>query len=394
MKRPLPFHSNAVWPPPLMVTTFVLAYVFVSVCFWLIARTVPGGTTNEEVMEPLETFRLVFLDVAAAVYAAYRLWRFHPACNQAYANWLRLSPWTAAKPLPLGPVHPVWQDGAVLAALAALAYLSAPTGWVYPVIALVMIYLIGFTFLLLFTRQWAHGVALGFLWPSLLLPGVHETPAPALTVIAAMVVVIWHGHRRSLKAFPWEKSISPTGSILQAEIPSLAPTSNLGWAFSTLSPKIKLPSVSPKTNLAMGALAGWWTFCVISASREDPGPEWILFFAVLLALFRLIRYGAGTAPPFNIWGRFASGRLIIPGYDKIFLTPLATVLVAVLGVIVVKRYGSWYAGAESCLIAVVWWIVFGGGPTLRNWALTGEHRLTPMRSVGRANARTQLFRPV
>ncbi|HEY9508324.1 MAG TPA: hypothetical protein VIV82_00535, partial [Verrucomicrobiae bacterium] len=42
------------------------------------------------------------LILAAGTYAVFRIWRFHPACNHAYAAWLKLSPWTAERPLPLG----------------------------------------------------------------------------------------------------------------------------------------------------------------------------------------------------------------------------------------------------------------------------------------------------
>ena len=65
--------------------------------------------------------------------------------------------------------------------------------------------------------------------------------------------------------------------------------------------------------------------------------------------------------------------------------------VALLGVIVVKRSGPLYPMAEACLIAVVWWVLCGGGPTLRNWTLTGQFRMTP---PVRLQANKQLIRPV
>jgi hypothetical protein len=60
-------------------------------------------------------------------------------------------------------------------------------------------------------------------------------------------------------------------------------------------------------------------------------------------------------------------------------------------VILVKRSGAWYPEAEAIAIAVIWYVLLGGGPTLRNWVLTGQLRLRPLSG---ANARKQMVRPV
>jgi hypothetical protein len=154
-----------------------------------------------------------------------------------------------------------------------------------------------------------------------------------------------------------------------------------------LSPKFRPPAIPQPANLAMGALAGWWSFCVIKAAGQDPGSGFILFFAILAAFFRIIVYISRVATPFNIWGRIATGRIVVPGFDKVFVTPLAVVVAAMLGSIVIKHSGAWYAVTESVVIAVVWCVLFGGGPTLRSWALTGQLRLRSPASFG-ANKQT------
>jgi hypothetical protein len=123
----------------------------------------------------------------------------------------------------------------------------------------------------------------------------------------------------------------------------------------------------------------------------DPLPEFILVFAIIAALSRLGIYYSGVLAPFNILGRIVTGRLIVPGFDRIFLTPLAVILTGILGCIIIKRCGQWYPEAESCVITAIWYVVFGGGPTLKNWALTGQHRLRP---PSRVNANRQLVRSV
>jgi hypothetical protein len=119
---------------------------------------------------------------------------------------------------------------------------------------------------------------------------------------------------------------------------------------------------------------GWWSFCFIERLNIEPLPELILLFAVVAALIRLAVYCASVTPSFNLWGRVASGRLLVPGFDKVLLTPFAAVLVAIVGGMIIRRSGSWYPVAESCVIALIWYVLFSGGPTLRNWILTGQHR--------------------
>ena len=407
MNRRSPFHSNAVWPPPFTVGLFIFIYGVVAGSLWLTSLAVPNRD-RQQFRDSAEIGNIqvmmlgLVVQAAAGAFAGYRLVRFHPACNKAYAAWLKLSPWTAAKPLPLGPVHFVWQDVAVVGALTALAYYHAHVDPVMPVMIFGLVYLGGMTLLIAVTRRWCHCLALGFLWPALALQASKGGGNAGLAIIAAIILVVWHGHVRSLKAFPWQFLENPGGNAgvgLNVTIPtdpvngtSAAGTqANLGWPYMALSPKARPCSVPWRVNLSLSVLSGWWCYCAIVAAKMDPLPELILCFAILAALFRLGLYGSGTAPPINILGRIASGRFIVPGYDKIFLTPLAVVLTAILGVILVKRSGAWYPAAESCVLAVIWYVLFGGGPTLRSWVLTGQVRLRP---PPRQNTNRQTLRPV
>jgi hypothetical protein len=403
MKRPFPFHSNLVWPAPGLVGAFVVIYGLVSVYFWLIAQTAPEPARSTfDVPEAVSCCEII-LGFTAALYATYRLLRFHPACNPGYSRWLKLSPWTADRPLPAGPVHLVWQDAVVVGALAAIG-IWQHVNPLLPVTAFIFVYLAWFTVLLAFTRRWGSCLALGFLWPSLMLPGIAPVPPtsvlPAICVVAAMAYVIWYGYRQSLKAFPWDfiktalrsRRSSRSALDIEVRIPSAAGTLfELGWPFFVLSPKILPPTISPRTNLALGALAGWWSFCIIKASQMDPLPEIIVLLTIVAATFRLLIYAAGAAAPFNILGRIATGRIIVPGYDKIYATPLAVVVAAMLGGIIIKRSGAWYPETESIVIAILWWVLFGGGPTLRNWALTGQFR---RRAPAIVNSNRQMIKQV
>jgi hypothetical protein len=396
MKSLRALHSNSVWPPALLVAVFAVPYAMIATGLWLIERATPGMDGSEEI-KPIRT---IILGLASGLYALFRLWRFHPACNPAYRLWLRLSPWTAGKPLPAGPVHPVWQDAAVIGMLTAVACLHPRVDPTLPVTAFGSVYLVGLTLLLAATRQWWHWLALGFLWPSLVLPAA--AGSPTVVIVALMVAVIWHGHSQSMRAFPWEGVKCPdlsAAAIAQADI-RIEPVTgaaaagtrfNLGWPFMALSPKARPSSVSLRRTVAIGSLFGWWSYCIIKSSAMEAIPELILVLAVVGAFIRVGVYGSGTTAPFNIWGRIATGRIIVPGFDRVFLTPLATVGVGILSVILVKRSGAWYPEAEAIAIAVIWYVLLGGGPTLRNWVLTGQLRLRPLSG---ANARKQMVRPV
>jgi hypothetical protein len=381
MNRRLPFHSNAVWPTSLMVTMFVMAYGAVSVGLWLIALAVSARNHVQVSFESPEIagIRTVILAGAGCAYALFRLYRFHPVCNPAYANWLKLTPWTVAKPLPLGPVLPVWQDAAVIGILAVVAQWHAHVPAAVPVAAFVFAYLVGFTLLMSLTRSWWHFVVLSFLWPTLMLPGAHGRLG--FMVVAAIAVVIWHGHRQSLKTFPWKliKGLEPGRNLMNVDVsfgssPSwFGAQQNLGWPYLALSPKIRPPSVSMAANLATSGLLAWWSYCVFIASEAEPLPELIMCYGFMGALSRVGIYCTGRLPPFSVLGRIGSGRIILPGFDKIFLTPLVTAVMAVLGAVFIRQSGPWYPPVESCVLGMLTFVLLGGGPTMKEWMLTGQH---------------------
>lgn len=395
MKRALSFYSRAVWPPASLLALFVAVYGICEGAFWLLELLDPYPVGNLSDLPEFMNFRAStlggILGAAAGLHALVRLWRFHPACHRAYADWLKSSPWTADKPLPLGPIHPVWQDAMVIGVLTAIAAWHAQANPALPVKIFGLAYLGGMTFLLANIRGWSSCVVLGFLWPALLvLPGVEGVSA--MVIIAAMIVVVWYEHRKSLRAFPWEnliKATRPDDSILQMELrigglsgtPATGSGTNVGWPFQVLSPKAEYRGISTLNSFLLSLLIGWWSFCFIKRLDAEPHPELILFFALIAAACRLTIYCPRLAPSFNLWGRITSGKIIVPGFDKVLLTPLAAVLLAIIGGMIIRRSGSWYPVVESGVIGLILYVLLSGGPRLRNWTLTGRHRFrSPVRN--------------
>jgi hypothetical protein len=405
MKRPLPFGSNSVWPPLGWVAVFVLAYGMLDGGLWLIEHGAPSLKGELAGLPEFMQMRAGILGTAAGFYALYRLWRFHPACNSSYAGWLKTSPWTPQKPLPLGPVHPVWQDAVVLGAIAALARWHAHVDPAIPVLAFGLVYLVAMTLLLALTRTWLPCLLLGFIWPAPILPVMRDSPT--VGIIAALVAVIWYGHRKSLHAFPWKRTVlnppesreaNQRKSVMEMEIridslsntPTVR-TPNLGWPFLWLSPKFECHSVSISTGFFVSALISWWTYCAIVGFEIPSSPAAILVFAAMAALARFAIYCSGLGPSFNLWGRLASGRIIVPGFDRVVVTPLIVLALAITGGVAIRHSGSWYPVASACVVGLIWFALLAGGPTMRKWILTGQHRY---RSPTRLGTNKQLLRPI
>jgi len=383
-----------------MVALFVIFYGMVDAGLWFIARAARDIRGEIFEMTEIRNFRALILGMAAGCYALYRLWRFHPFWNRRYAAWLASSPWTPEKPLPLGPIYPVWQDAVVLGIITAVAHWHAHVSPMLPAMVFGLVFLIAMTLLLLFTRTWMPCLLLGVLWPAPSLPQLRGLPT--IGVIAALIAVIAYGHRKSLKAFPWRRNEVTTNnevkSIMELEIripvltstPS-ARTLNVGWPFVWLSPKIDCNSVSLSTGFLVSALAGWWIYCAILGFQIPFSPGAVLFLALPGALLRLVVYCTGLSPSFNLWGRFASGRIIVPGFDRVFVTPLCAVALAVAGGIVIRYSGSWNPEASAFAVTSICFMLLSGGPTMQNWILTGQHRY---RSPAKLGANRQLLRPI
>jgi hypothetical protein len=292
----------------------------------------------------------------------------------------------------------------VLGALAAVAGWYAPTGWPLPLIVFGFTYLIGLALLLAFTRTWLPCLLLGFLWPSALLPAMNGLAT--LGVVSATILVTWYGLRRSLQAFPWERTSSgnppavrparPKSVLeMQIHVPVLSNASvqdsNVGWPFQSLSPKLGKAPISISTSAAVGALFGWWVYCLMAGPQMPLAPEALLLIAGVAVLIRLAIYCCGLGPSFNLWGRFASGQIIVPGFDQVFVTPLLVIGLAIAGGAFIRHSGAWSTETTAILVVLLTFVLLSGRPTMRQWLLTGQHRY---RSPGRAGMYRQLSRSI
>ena len=85
-------------------------------------------------------------------------------------------------------------------------------------------------------------------------------------------------------------------------------------------------------------------------------------------------------PPISIFGRIATGRLIIPGYDNVLIAPLAA-FIASLSVryLLILGMPPPLAFAITTFLILLPFLMFG--PSLWRWHLVGTHRIVPLARV-------------
>lgn len=357
-------------PPDWILGALTVLYVVVEVVFVeLIPRPV--------VVRPGD----FVIGISAVLYGLFRGAGFHPAFHADYRRWLAATPWTNRLPLPVGPVHLVPQDVLVLASLTAL-------GWVrHPIlrpeqIPLTFLFayeaMLGMSFVALRMVWYAYALAFGLG----LVAFLHGSPIVALAVATALYSMTFVGLRQALDNFEnWELHSSDQGMIgarsIEKRIEALRQRI-LGYPFDNIGPADVAPSIRYRDGLMISLLFGWWTFVLIPWAV----PRQVLFMpigicAFVSGLLRLNFYASGYSSPISFWGRLFTLRWIIPGYDKIFLAPLAAVILASLGADMLFQLPVHPAATAAVTVSLTLAAVLNFGPTLTAWRLTGKHRLSP-----------------
>lgn len=370
------------WVPPLV--TFLAAYftldvLVVTIVWWrgvpiVWSKHVPSITS--EIHDMILRVHGWVLGTTALLTGLARANGNHPVGQAGYRNWLRTTPWHPGVKLPLGPATLVWQDALILLGLCALAAWSSN---ITPVLVLLLFACscaLGSMQPLMKTETYteAYLIALGgsvLLWLA--------AWSPAMLAGAAVLVLIGQrGLRRSLQTFPWEPPANK--SDLNAwPIP----------IYPDFSPRMSL-----RRGLAIPLLVAAWVAGMLHVAGGDFPPGlaagWIISLGCFASLIRLVIYSHGVAPPLSFWKRLFSGRLIIPGYDRVLVTPLAGVALSVAvpaALYAARTPAPIWAGLTTFAVLAV---LLNGGPVLRVWQLTGFHRAVGNRLGSRGSRTRQL----
>ncbi len=331
-----------------------------------------------KIQQPIDIPRpgLFVVRFIAVFYGCWRFTNFYPATQPAYLAWLERSPWRAGKALPGGPIHLVWED---LLPLSGLAVMGAFLGPLIPYQCLAL-FLVGYL-ISLSSSSFRNGTkAFGYLglfgvglairfWPE---------PKVMLAILAAFYLVGMVGLHVALKKFPWPffTEARSTQELQKGQVDSC------GWPFDQLKPPLKPGRlVSKGDGLMIGLMTGWYLFAAESL-WSNPADQLFLVqkgFTIgvgILASVRTILYCSGYAPPISLLGRIRTFHWIIPGYDKVFLGPICTILVGLLAFDRFRPAGLDDLNFLPFALAIAIVVTLDTGPSLSTWRLTGQHRMT------------------
>lgn len=365
--------------PPLWIVFVLVVFfaVFEGVLFWAQTYINEAKTAAEFAGQCLK-IRGMAAAVIMGLYGLFRVAAFHPIFQPKYRLWLAQTPWTAKKPLPLGPIRLGCQDLIVLGVM--LLFLRGWTLeriWVADAFLLVYVAALGYSFFR--TGPWWMGYLIAFGLALAIRFALH--PFIPLGILVVLYIVAMLGLRMALRRFPWGDPSRRELSFLPfVANPSPRQTPISVWPFSQLLDVPAGAKVNRRDGILAPLLAAWWiyafTWNITKVEDKRGWPVVLALTALVVLLVRLGIYINSNWPPINVAGRFFSRHWIIPGYDCVYLAPLCILLTAFVGWVLAMLVGSPFESISYPLaMAAVLVVALNMGPSLRKWQLTGHHRI-------------------
>ncbi|MHB1557076.1 MAG: hypothetical protein ACYC61_06320 [Isosphaeraceae bacterium] len=332
---------------------------------------------------------------AAIHYALFRSVLFHPVFRPGYRTWLELTPWTYRKPLPLGPVELVWEDGLFLGPLILICNLLPLSLAPQLLCTFLLVHLVAVDVSLWLTRSrgFAYATAFGLglaVWTC-------REPIACLVVLAATYAVAYEGLRQALARFPWyppgEARPMQTLFLKESFVADLmgffgAHREPCGWPHDRMmADVVRCPGIRRIDAFLGTALGCWWFYALVSLlpePRARHGISAVGFILVILvsAILRFGGYFQGYIGPLSLWARIRTNRWVIPSFDRLFVAPACTLLAGLAALVLLGAFGVpeparfTVAGGMAALAALI------TPPRLREWRLTGGHRIIPTKDSG------------
>lgn len=387
MMRTLVSRFRMVAPPGWVMGTLVVVFGIMSIPRLVLGvRPLPGN-------EPGVVSRR-YLIVASIGLGIYRVVAFHPYFRPNYLRWLKLTPWTVRKPLPLGPLELVPEDGLGFGLLIILsATLPAPRS-----IELIIVFLFSHVLVLAATFWRTGPAAFGYIAVMLLgfVPLLWTRPWLNLVLLTVIYLVVHEGLWRALKHFPWE-----TDGILadRQKLQNNDANPPCGWFFDRFHRDIALARGISRIDAILGCMLGSWWLFVLASLVPDRNDRFAFLFLSLTgattmsAMFRFGIYIQGYRPPISYRGRLATLRWVIPGFDQILIAPMCSLAVgpAALAVHWNSRVPFEITLSVAAGLAVL--VALVSPPGLKRWRLTGQHRLVPTSQESQAASVHRMGQP-
>jgi hypothetical protein len=317
----------------------------------------------------------LLLIAGAALLGIHRVRTFHPYFQPDYLRWLKSTPWTVRKPLPVGPVELVPEDALAVGGLMLICMTQIQ----FHSIELVNVFLFSHLIALVGTFWWTGAPGFGYCAALFLgfVPRLWDSPTIDLAVLTAIYLFVHEGLWRSLARFPWptEGHLSDHNLAMRLE-KEFGPS--CGWPYDRFHRDVMIAKGIRRSDaLLISMLSGWW-FYALGAWFS---PQILFQFAFMLPASQFfqrgIHYFRGYASPISFGGRIATFRWIIPGYDQAMLFILLAFLALPTVLSLAAYLGMDPRLAAPVLAALLVLIGLTTPPSLRRWRLTGQHRLVP-----------------
>jgi hypothetical protein len=367
------------WVLWLMVGAVISTWLLQQLAAGWLKLVAPSNLTEAELGLTETSIHPFVTCVVAYAYGALRVVAFHPIVNKPYGRWLATTPWKYPEPLPLGPIHFAWQDVVLLLILVGLTLL--PPWWNLTIVfGVPLAFLAGYCLALghaLYRLEtyWALGLyalLAGFALLAISYP-------PALALVALALIGVSYLAIGALRNFPYTEARRKDLGLAHSELQSEA---DVYWTIVPLADEtyMDLPNALQTTTISL--LTGWLMFGVATLPISDftVGGLFCAHLGVCALAIggRILRFVSHRFPPITILGRIATGKNIIPGYDRIFIAPLAATVAAILVPALLLVLGVWPALAIALSTMIAVWLALALPPSFKDWYYTGHfHMLRP-----------------
>jgi hypothetical protein len=325
----------------------------------------------------------LLLIMASVVCGARRVMGYHPEYAGEYKRWLELTPWTSRKPLPLGPVAPTWGDGLFMATAILLSAIQPEPRSMQLLCVFLMSHLLA-----LLPTLWLGSGAIGYTTAAGLglVVRLFNTPVACLVAATFVYLIAYEGLRRSLEKFPWQSRHPQPSSQNVLGDQAVDQVMQVGWPHGQMLAEVRDARPISRLDALLGCmLLSWWIDCLASLITDPQKRLSVLGFVSVATLaapyIRLMVYRRGYAAPLSLWARIRLFKPIVPGYDRVFIGPVCSLLARpnTLALQTAMR-----APLDVCLSIACGMIVLVAlltPPSLRRWRLTGAHRMVRPSSI-------------
>jgi hypothetical protein len=369
------FLSNRFLATTLFASLVVLAIVLVPIAFWVV---------NDDIsLEFLSTPLAVTVIGLSTFYGLIRGGINHPVFDGRYSQWLSQTPWTANKPLPKGPIHPVMAD-LVVVVLFSLAVFVIALGFEPPIWP----YVVGSAslFALSLALVWSLANYLTgegrYVYAVLAVPiifGLLQIESMGYFACSVLMAVIaWLGVRRSLRSFPWEDVDSKRQEVFGVK----AKVTIAGWPYRQLLCPARDSRATWHAALLQGCLIGAWVWFIFSRGGiEDHNDEVAIRMMLGLsstypAIGKLILCGPAVCSSLCIGRRIANKQWFVWEHDQIFVAPLMIIAIGWFLPAALAAAGLSTPLACGIAAAAIYFVARALGPNIEELHHTGIHSMS------------------